>query len=280
MAFVIRPARAEDIPLIAGWTQDTFSWGDYVPEQLPAWLEDPQSLVVVCVFEDDVPLAVSRAQLLTPSEAWLSGARVNPDHRRSGMGSAMNDYGVDWARSRGALVARLATEEDNEAARSQVLKSGYRLTGRWIYATADAPSGPRMAPGQRLRAGASIDADAAWMFWSQSELAQAAHDLISDGWRWRKATRDDLESAVSGHAFYQGPGGWAIAKRSDPGLAVRWMATIAPDAPMMLQGIRYLLSDQGLGTVEAWIPATPWIWEALQREGFESRPVVIYSKSL
>jgi len=126
--FVIRPARAEDVPRIETWTRETFAWGDYVAEAMPEWLEDPESLVIVCVYDDDIPVALSRTQLLSPTEAWLSGARVHPDHRRSGMGMAMNDFGLDWARDRGALVARLATEEENEPARSQVLKLGYRLS--------------------------------------------------------------------------------------------------------------------------------------------------------
>jgi ribosomal protein S18 acetylase RimI-like enzyme len=280
MPFAIRPARADDVPLISSWTKDTFSWGDYIPDQLPMWLDDPDSLVVVCVFEDDIPVAVSKAQLLTPSEAWLSAARVHPSHRRSGMGSAMNDHAVAWARERGALVARLATEDDNKAARGQVSKSGYRLTGRWVYATAPASRATR-APAERgLRPGAGIDADAAWMFWSASELAQAAHNLISDGWRWRKAGFSALENAVDRHSFYQSPSGWVIATKSDNGLAVTWLATTVAEAPMMLQGMRELAGDSGMGTLEAWLPHTPWIAEALQREGFDSRPVLIYSKTL
>ena len=156
MTFVIRPARAEDIPLIADWTRDTFSWGDYVAEQLPVWLEDTDSLVVACVFDDDVPVAVSRAQLLSSTEAWLSGARVHPDHRRSGMGMAMNDAGVEWARSRGARVARLAVEEENQPARSQVEKAGYRQTGRWVHATVGATSEPHLTPEVGIRLRASI----------------------------------------------------------------------------------------------------------------------------
>lgn len=280
MTFVIRPARAEDVPSIATWTQDTFSWGDYVPEALPRWLEDEESLVVVCVFDDDVPVAVSRAQLLSPLEAWLSGARVHPDHRRSGMGMAMNDFGVQWARGRGALVARLAIEEDNDAARSQVLKAGYRLTSRWMFATAGAPTGHRMSPSQRLQLATSIDADAAWMFWSQSDLAQAGRELIPDGWRWRRTTRHDLEDAVNDHAFYQSPGGWVIAKRGNEGTSVRWVATSASDAPLLIQGLRDLLQFGRGDKIEVMIPDAPWVVEALQREGFELRPVRIYSKGL
>jgi GNAT superfamily N-acetyltransferase len=278
--FVIRPARAEDVPLIAAWTTETFSWGDYVPEALPEWLDDEGSLVVVCVHEDDEPVAVSRAQMLSPTEAWLSGARVHPDHRRSGMGMAMNDFGVQWARERGALVVRLAVEDDNEAARAQVVKAGYRLTGRWVSATASASVGRRMPPSQRLQPAAPIDADAAWMFWSLSELARAGRDLIAKGWQWRKATRQDIDDAVNASSFFQSPGGWVLSERVEEGISVGWLATTPTDAPLLILALRDLLRDERGETVRVMMPETPWSGEALTREGFEVRPILIYSKGL
>ena len=106
----------------------------------------------------------------------------------------------------GALVARLVIEESNQAARGQVLRSGYREGSRWAYATAHESVGRRLPPDERLRAAATVDADAAWTFWSQSDLAQAARDLISLGWRWRKASRQDLESAVDCPHLLSEPG--------------------------------------------------------------------------
>jgi len=280
MSFVIRPARAEDVASIGRWTEDTFSWGDYVPEMMGGWLEEADSLVIVCVDGDDTPIGLSRVQLLSPTEAWLSATRVHPDHRRSGMGMAMNDHAVEWARSQGALVARLVIEESNEAARGQVLRSSYRPGSRWAYATAPKSTGRRLLPDERLRAGTTVDADAAWTFWSQSDLAHAARDLISLGWRWRKASRADLEKAVTAHDFFQSPGGWLVAEGDEEGISVRWMATTAPDAPLLLQGLRDLLRDRHGGRVEAMVPVTGWSVEALQREGYEVHPARIYSKAL
>ena len=280
MSFVIRPARAEDVESIGRWTQDTFIWGDYVPGMMGGWLEEPDSLVIVCVYDDDIPVALARVQLLSPTEAWLSATRVHPDHRRSGMGMAMNDHAVEWARSHGALVARLVIEESNEAAHGQVMRSKYRLAGRWAYATAPGSTGRRLSPDERLRPGVTVDADAAWTFWSQSDLAHAARDLISLGWRWRKASRGDLEIAVNTHTFYQSPGGWVVAEADEDGISVRWLATTAPDAPLLLQGLRDLLRDRPSGRVEAMVPVTVWSVEALHREGFEVHPAEIYSKAL
>jgi ribosomal protein S18 acetylase RimI-like enzyme len=280
VSFVIRPARAADVPLIVPWTQDTFSWGDYVAERLPAWLEEPDTLVLVCVLDDDLPVAMSRAELLSPVEAWLSAARVHPDHRRVGMGRAMNDYAVEWARDKGALVARLAVEVENEAAIGQVLRSGYRQTGEWVNAAAPPSTGRRLGNDLRLRPGTTVDADAAWTFWSQSDLAHAAHDLISVRWRWRKASVHDLDKAVDAHGFLQGAGGWAIIEPDDAGTFVRWLATTQADAPLLLQGLRDLQRDSPGEQVELMVPAVGWMLESLQREGFALSEVRIFAKSL
>ena len=46
MAHHIRPGRLEDVAAITPWTSDTFSWGDYVPERLPSWL-DPLAMMLI-----------------------------------------------------------------------------------------------------------------------------------------------------------------------------------------------------------------------------------------
>jgi hypothetical protein len=196
------------------------------------------------------------------------------------MGRAMNAFAVDWARDRGALVARLVIETDNEAAIGQVVKSGYHQTGEWVHATAPPTSGRRLDRDLQLRPGLVVDADAAWTFWSQSDLAQAARDLISLGWRWRKASRLDLERAVDAHGFLQGPGGWVIIENDTEGVSVRWLATTPADAPLLLQGLRDLLPEGSEQRIEAMVPATAWAVEALLREGFEIHSVQIYAKGL
>ena len=132
--FTIRSGRVEDIPLVRSFTEDTFSWGDYVGREFPAWLNQADQLAIVAADDQDAPVAVARVGLLSSVEAWLSGARVHPDHRRQGIGSVMNDFGVEWARERGAKVIRLATEEDNSPARNQVEKLGYRSVTRFVLA--------------------------------------------------------------------------------------------------------------------------------------------------
>ena len=280
MAFTLRPARHDDVPKIEPWTRDTFTWGDYVGEALPAWIEDRSSVVVVCVDQDDHPLAMSRAELLSPTEGWLSAARVHPDHRRAGMGAAMNDYGVQWARERGARIVRLVIEEENRAAGSQVEKLGYRNTCVWILGEAETPRGPLPRERDRLHPASSADADAGWLLWLGSELARAGRELYPANWRWRKAHRSDLDTPIANRDLFQGGAGWVVAVPARDTLAVRWMVTDPADCPALLEGIAEVARQLGMARTEIYLPETPWSGEALVREGFTTRRLLIYAKSL
>ena len=280
MAFTLRPARQDDVPKIEPWIRDTFTWGDYVGEALPAWIEDESSLVVVCVDKDHNPLAISRAEMLSPSEGWLSAARVHPDHRRAGMGAAMNDYGVHWVRERGARIVRLVIEEENQAARSQVEKLGYRNTCVWILGETDTPRGPLPRERDRLHPASGADADAGWQLWLGSELARAGRELYPGHWRWRKAHRADLAIPVANRNLYQGGAGWVVAVPDQDTLEVRWMVTDPADCPALLEGIAEVARQLRMARIEIYIPESPWSGEALVREGFTTRRLMIYAKSL
>ena len=280
MAITMRPARQDDVSEIEAWTRDTFTWGDYVGEGLPTWLNDPSSMVVVCVDGDDRPIAMSRSEMLSPTEGWLSAARVHPDHRRAGLGAAMNDFGVEWAREQGAKIVRLVIEEDNEAAQAQVAKLGYRNTCVWIRSEAQTPRGPLPRERDRLHPASSADADAGWLLWLGSELARAGRELYPGHWRWRKALRNDLDQPVAERSLYQGGAGWVVAVPEEDGLAVGWMVTDPADCPALLEGVAEVARQIGMARIEIFMPETPWSREALIREGFSTRRVLIYAKSL
>lgn len=280
VAFELRPARQDDVPKIEPWTRDTFAWGDYVGEALPSWIEDPNSIVMVCVDEDDNPLAVSRSEMLSPNEGWLSATRVHPDHRRAGLGAAMNDYGVQWARERGAKIVRLVVEEENQAARSQVEKLGYRNTCVWILGEAETPRGPLHRERDRLHPASSADADAGWLLWLGSELARAGRELYPGNWRWRKGLRSDLDVPIINRNLVQGGAGWVVAVPDQDTLGVGWMVTDPADCPALLEGIAEVARQLEVARIEIFIPETPWSGEALIRDGFNTRRLLIYAKSL
>ncbi len=281
MSYTTRPARAEDVEAIAPWTQDTFSWGDYVAEYLPSWIDDPDLHVIVAADTEDRPVAMARAQMLSAAEAWLDAARVHPDHQRRGIGSTLNDAGVRWAREHGGLVARLVVEDDNEAAQNQVLKLGYRKTSVWVCGQVEVDTKFRASRTDRLSTVGRADVDPAWMFWSTSEICEAGRSLIPFGWIWRNAKVGDVMQAASGQRLLTSPAGWLIIEDSSPErVDVAWVATSANDFPRLIAGVYDLAADRGTREVMFRVPQTGWSGEALTRSGVETWEVYVYSKAI
>jgi len=271
-----RKARADDLESITAWTTDTFEWGDYVPERFLDWLNDDAGEVIVCVDDDDVPVALAHARMLSPTEGWLEGARVHPDHQRQGMGMTMNAAGVAWARERGARVVRLAIETDNVAANRQVEKLGYRLGSEWVAGFLDPDITYRSPVADSLTESSSADVDGAWVGWSTSDLATAGRGLLCRGWEWRAAIVDDLRNAVANGQMVQSRHGWAIQRDITSQFETNWVATSQAGLPGLLDGLIDRAAASGHDHMLVKLPALDWARESLNRAGFETSGIYVY----
>lgn len=277
MDAAIRLARHEDVASIVPWTSDTFSWGDYVPERIETWLDDPESEVLVHVDGADNPIAMCHVAMLSPTEGWLEGARVHPDHRRSGLGTRLNDAGVEWARERGARVIRLSTEASNQAARNQVKRLGYREVSRWLHAKFDVDRSHRTSERYRMRPAPRADAEAAWLFWAGSDLARESRELIHIGWQWRTARPEDVIRPAG--ILVQSAAGWAsVEQPADDRIRTNWIATTADDMLGLIDGLLDLAAERGAAELDIKLPDLPWTAEAIVRSGSEANPVIVHAK--
>ncbi|MGH8945354.1 MAG: GNAT family N-acetyltransferase [Acidimicrobiia bacterium] len=246
----------------------------------PPGSTNPGRWLLVGVDGSDRPIALCHALMLSDHEGWLEAARVHPEHRRTGLGSALNRAGVDWLAGRGARVVRLAIESVNRSARSQVEKLGYRPVSHWHHGRLQVDPTRRAPARHRLRAAPPTEIDAAWMFWSGGELAVAGRELLAQGWQWRKTRPYDLASAASEGRLYQSPAGWMIVDQPESDwLRSGWLATDPEDAPPLFQG----LLDLGVGLeaeeITVMVPGTPWVVEALTRAGGQPTEIVVYAKT-
>lgn len=276
MSVEFRTARPEDHAPIAAFTQDTFHWGDYVADRFLHWLDDEATEVFVAA-DDGVAVGIVRVELLTPQEAFLASARVDPQYRGRGVAGTLNDRCMSWAADQGALVGRLAVEEWNEPARRQVAKLGFRSVSSWNFShlTPD-ESTPSNSTG--LEAADESEAESAFGAWAMGGLARAAHELFQRDWTWRKMAISDLSLAARAGQLLSGPNGWLIAAKEEAEevLWIPWLQTSHSEAPGLVAQLRGLAGDSNLIRVMA--PSTPWLDEALARTGFELNPIQIYQK--
>jgi GNAT superfamily N-acetyltransferase len=289
MQVTIRPARVEDHRSIAAYTQETFTWGDYVPEAFPGWLEDPTRCVVVAADPDDRPVGVSSARMVSPYEAWFQGARVHPDWRRRGLAGRMAEALVDEVRRRGASVGRLIIEDWNEAAQGQVQRDGFRPVATWLMAertvgaASPVPSGNggRRVPAlEQLARAHSAEAEPAFMSWTAGPLGRAARGMFAVDWTWRRLTVDDLHSAARHDALWAARPGWALAARDDDSLEVGWVECRPEDALDLMRALVDLAVNEGTERIALMLPEVPWLSAAARRSGCELHPMTLFERAL
>ncbi|MGQ0849412.1 MAG: GNAT family N-acetyltransferase [Actinomycetota bacterium] len=284
---IIRPGRASDRDAIAAFTTETFDWGDYVPDEYLNWLDQPDGEALVAVDGNDSPVAVVHVRMMSGKEAWLSGARVHADHRRQGVGSQLNHYGVDWATRRGAAVIRLSTEENNYVAQAQVAKLGYRRIARFVmvsrsFATQGVESngGRRLAGPERFDLAPAAEAEPGFMVWSVGSLARTGHGLYgADGWSFRRLTAADLVEAARQRSLWTCPSGWAVVDEDHHELWVSLLITTPDDAHRAVRALIDLAEEKGATRLMAMIPRVGWLETALIEERMELRhPHFVYEK--
>jgi ribosomal protein S18 acetylase RimI-like enzyme len=110
----IRPAREEDRDAVLAFCQNTWQWGDYIERVWDDWLHNPDGNLLVALAGGK-PVGIEHLQMLSATDAWLEGIRVDPVYRHQGIAKALSDAILLEAMNRGATQARLITESTNIA---------------------------------------------------------------------------------------------------------------------------------------------------------------------
>jgi GNAT superfamily N-acetyltransferase len=288
MSITVRPAQPSDRDDIAAFTRDTFTWGDYVADAFDDWLADDDGITMVAETAGTA-VGVARVTLVSPVEAWSQGARVHPDHRRRGIGTAVAQALSRWAAERGARVIRLAVEDWNEPAIGQVTSLGFRPVSHWVVAergvgenspVPEGNGGRRVMAPEGLRPAPAAEAAAALMAWASGPLERAAHRLFASHWRWRRLQPGDVVEAARRRALWEGRPGWAIADVDEDAFRVSWVVATEEDADAMVRALVDRAAAAGVERILATVPTVEWLVRAVRRRGCEVHPITVYSLGL
>jgi Acetyltransferase (GNAT) family len=244
---------------------------------------------VVAVDESDTAIAMSRARLLSSTEAWFHAARVHPDWRGRGIAGTMAEALIDWAGGEGAVVGRLLIEDWNTASIRHVGKLGFRrvaAVARCVKAIGDASPSPDGNGGRRVpsplraRPAHATEATPAFASWSVGELGRATRGLVGSHWTYARLTVDHLASAAQRGSFWEIGAGWAVTDADGEDFEVGWLETRPEDAADLLRALVDLAVGSGAETIALWLPMVEWIVRAARRLGFDAEPMAVYAVRL
>jgi len=284
-----RQATDRDVDSIAAFTTGTFEWGDYVPDSIGDWIDSPDSIVMVATDTTDTPYAMGRCALLTPQEAWLHAARVHPDRRGEGTAGDMAVVLTDWARDRGALVARLLIEDQNDPSVRHIDKTAFRRTTTVHRAHRTlAARQPRLNGngGHRRRSplvaaeGTGTDAELVVASWTSGEPGRKLRGLLARNWSFHRLRSVDVQQAATRGMLWEVAGSWAIARHEDETFEVLMVDASETDAEDIVRALVDVAYDRKAERFSMWVADCPWLADAARASGCDVVPNGIYAQPL
>ncbi len=131
----IHEPREEDRSAILAFCAHTWEWGDYIEQKWDEWLSDPAG-VLLAAFLEERPVGIVHIQMLTETEAWLEGMRVDPYYRQQGIARRLSEEAMAEAMRRGATIIRLLTDSTNEASMRLFEQARFQPVGTFALYTA------------------------------------------------------------------------------------------------------------------------------------------------
>jgi GNAT superfamily N-acetyltransferase len=132
---------------VVAFTRTTWDGWDYLPDVWTSWLTSRAGAVFAAEAAGGAetvpgrPIAVGRVALLSASEAWMEGLRVDPAVRGHGVATAFQAAELKWAQAQGAAIVRYTTGETNEASLHLGARHGFAVVGRWRALRPEEPDG-------------------------------------------------------------------------------------------------------------------------------------------
>ncbi|MEM3696770.1 MAG: GNAT family N-acetyltransferase [Candidatus Bathyarchaeia archaeon] len=188
----VRKAKDSDREAVFKFCEKTWSWGDYIPHVWDKWLKEKNSRVFVATI-NEVPVGISHLSIDKPYEVWLSGARTDPKYRRLGVATAITKKCLEYAKKRGAKVARLVTEPNNEAARALVQKLGFKQIAEFAEMKTEKITKEKSINSKWAE---ENEVEAIWRYLQNSEVYRAAAGLYTVLFHWFSLEKRDLERFV------------------------------------------------------------------------------------
>jgi GNAT superfamily N-acetyltransferase len=144
LAIAVRRARISDKAAVLAFASRTFDGWDYIPGVWDDWVAASDGVLLVATGQDDDrPIAITRVTILSDTEGWLEGIRVDPSVRGQGVATNLQIAELAWGQAHGLQVIRYLTGHTNEGSLKLGAHHGFAVSGaRRYHGRPDDDDGP------------------------------------------------------------------------------------------------------------------------------------------
>lgn len=287
----VRPARASDREAVLAFCARTWGdEGDYIEHVWDRWLVSEQGVLLVGVLLGE-PCALVHLLMVSPTEGWIEGLRVDPRQRRQGIGRVMISRAMSAAHDRGAAVARAIIHNENEASQQLFARFGFERVAALVRYTRE-PLAERV---QEPVSQAGTEAfERIWAWLEQSNLVPLNGGLEIINWRARAVSEPGLREylatgavwlleewgSIQGLAITRATGRPPADERT---LSVRYADGSAEGISRLMRALAARASAQDCQRIEVWLPDLLILHDAMDGAGYARDDDVgfgIYARAL
>lgn len=288
----VRRAKEEDREAILAFCIQTWEWGDYIADVWDEWLHAENGVLFVATM-DGQPVGIANLRMLTASEAWLEGMRVDPAHRQHGVANALFEAQISEALRRNALTARLITESTNVPAIRLIERNHLRR----VNAYAPFRASPLTTPTKRQYGlvvpalATPSDRDEIINYLNVSNIFPATGGLYNASFMAYSITAALIEQKIAAQQMYllrrwnRLDGLAMVEPRNFHGeklLAIGYIDGTTESISLLAYALRNMLPHSGLDAISANIPDLMMVRDAFTGAEYEWSGSIfyIYERSL
>ena len=277
----IRKAKRSDKSPILEISKKIWGGHDYLPGVWDDWVADKNARFIVATV-DGRTVGCAHASLQANYVAWLDGVRVHEEYRGLGIAGKLNQALVQWAKRKGARVARLSTGSSNRASRQHLSKIGFPVMG--TFQRLDTTKGLRVKP-----AGITVPRRSAKNLWNWLRTRpnlRENHATYSDGWTWHPITYHVLKSLIAkGRVLVTSrdgePSACCIFLDEEKILTGGFVAGDHGEAVKLIRMLRFLKFQRKREKLRVLLPSRSPFLQRLESSGFKKgAKILVYEKFL
>jgi len=265
----IRPTLPSDKEDVLSFCRFIWGGGDYIAYVWDEWLADPRGRMFTAEYAGHA-VGLGRLTCLTPSQWWLEGLRVDPQHQDKKIGSALHACLVaDWL-EHGAGFLRLMTSSDRVKVHHLCERDGFVRAAELVCRFAPSLDEPTSALTLVLPA----ELPAALSFLAAAPSLAWMNGLLDLGWCYATLEPATLEFLLArGHLYWWGDrrgllAVWDDEEDGETFTMVSAAGCATGDLPALLLDFRRLSAALGFRKAGFYATTHPGLGAVLESAGF------------